>query len=96
VADFDQDGDADILTVEMERFAGARPPRWFIWENTDGKGTLAERIILDANLGGHEAVIGDVDGDGDLDICAKPWTPRKNNSLNGRWHFDYLENLIAR
>lgn len=93
VADFDGDGDSDIFTVEMERFRGARPPRWFIWENVDGKGRLVERVILDANLGGHEAVAGDVDGDGDLDICAKPWEPRKANALGGKNHFDYLENV---
>jgi hypothetical protein len=93
VADFDGDGDADIFTVEMERFPGARDPRWFIWENVDGRGKLVERVILDANLGGHEAVAGDVDGDGDLDICAKPWEPRQANALGGGNHFDYLENV---
>jgi hypothetical protein len=92
IGDFDNDGDNDIFTVEMERFPGVKPPRWFIWENVDGKGQLKERIILDANLGGHEAVIGDVDKDGDLDICAKPWTPNRGNAIGGRNHFDYLEN----
>jgi hypothetical protein len=96
VADFDQDGDPDIFTAEMERFPGARPPRWFIWENTDGKGQLVERVILDANLGGHEAVAGDVDRDGDLDICAKPWEPRRANALGGGNHFDFLENVSPR
>jgi hypothetical protein len=93
VADFDRDGDADIFTVEMERFPGARPPRWFIWENIDGKGKLIERVILDANLGGHEAVAGDVDGDGDLDLCAKPWEARRANASGGASHFDFLENV---
>ncbi len=93
LADFDNDGDVDIFTVEMEAYPGARPPRWFVWENTDGRGTLVERVVLDVNLGGHEAVIGDVDGDGDIDICAKPWRARKENALGGKMHFVYLENL---
>src|SRR3954466_6940640 len=38
VADFDGDGDVDIFTVEMEGIPGVKPPRWFIWENVDGKG----------------------------------------------------------
>ena len=51
-------------------------------------------MILDANLGGHEAVVGDVDGDGDLDICSKPWRAAKTNANRGSGHFDYLENLL--
>jgi hypothetical protein len=96
VADFDGDGDVDVFTVEMEHIAGAKQPRWFIWENVDGKGQdFVERVILDANLGGHEAVAADVDGDGDIDICAKLWQPRKDNANGGRNHADYLENLAV-
>ena len=57
------------------------------------RGKFVERVILDANLGGHEAVVGDVDGDGDLDICSKLWRPKQDNGNDGRNHFDYLENL---
>lgn len=92
VADFDGDGDLDIFSCEMEGIAGDKPPRWFIWENLGG-GKFVERVILDARLGGHEAVVGDVDGDGDLDICAKPWKPRKDNAAGGKMHVDFLENL---
>lgn len=55
-------------------------------------------MVLDANLGGHEAVAGDVDvdGDGDIDICAKPWSPNKSNALGGKSHFSYLENLAVK
>jgi hypothetical protein len=95
VADFDNDGDADVFTVEMEWIKGARQPRWFIWENVDGKGAqFVERVILDNQLGGHEAVVGDVDGDGDIDICSKLWRPRKDNANESRNHADFLENLI--
>jgi hypothetical protein len=94
VADFDGDGDVDVFTVEMEHIAGVRPPRWFIWENTDGKGAaFVERVILDNGLGGHEAVAADVDGDGDIDICAKLWRPRRDNGNGGRNHADFVENL---
>jgi len=77
----------------MEAFCGDRPPRWFVWENVDGRGTFRERVVLDANLGAHEAVCGDVDSDGDLDICSKLWRPIKSNANGGRNHFDFLENL---
>ena len=49
--------------------------------------------MLDANLGAHEAVCGDIDADGDLDICSKLWQPIKSNANGGRNHFDFLENL---
>ncbi len=95
VCDFDNDKDLDVFTVEMEWIKGARQPRWFIWENVDGKGaTFTERVILDNGLGGHEAVVGDVDGDGDLDICSKLWRPRADNANGGRNHADYLENRL--
>jgi hypothetical protein len=94
VADFDADGDLDIFSCEMEHVGGARQPRWFIWENLDGKGAnFVERVILDARLGGHEAVVADVDADGDLDICSKLWSPRGDNANGGRNHADFLENL---
>ena len=96
VGDFDLDGDLDIFTCEMEHVGGERPPRWFIWENSDGKGAaFIERVVLDRDLGGHVAVAGDVDGDGDLDICSKLWRPARRNGNDGRNHFDYLENLAA-
>ena len=95
VADVDLDGDPDVFTCEMEGIPGERPPRWFVWENLDGKGgRWAERVILDAGLGGHEVVAGDVDRDGDIDFCGKLWSPRKDNANGGRNHADFLENRL--
>jgi hypothetical protein len=97
VADFDNDGDADVFTCEMEGIRGDKPPRWFIWENRDGRGReFVERVILDTGLGGHVAVAADFDNDGDLDIVSKLWRPRQDNSNGGRNHVDFLENLHTR
>jgi hypothetical protein len=74
--------------------AGERSPRWYIWENLDGKGgAWQEHVILDANLGGHEAVVGDVTGNGLPDVISKPWSPRKTNAVGGRMYVVFLENV---
>ena len=94
VADFDGDGDADVFTCEMEGIPGDRPPRWFIWENVDGKGgRFVEHVIFDGRLGGPLAVAADFDGDGDLDLISKLWRPWDDNANGGRNHLDFLENL---
>jgi hypothetical protein len=60
----------------------------------DGKGARwQEHVILDANLGGHEAVVGDVTGDGLPDVIAKPWAPHKANALGGKMFVVFLENV---
>jgi hypothetical protein len=94
VADFDSDGDLDVLTAEQEELlpAGREDPRWVIWENI-GPRTFVERIILDMRLGGHDLQVGDVDRDGDIDICSKPWGPQPWNGNGGRFHVDFLENV---
>jgi hypothetical protein len=94
VADFNKDGRPEIVAIEQEELLpeGRQNPRWVIWENLGGL-KFAERIILDQKLGGHELVAGDVDRDGDIDICSKPWGPRPWNGNGGRMHVDFLENV---
>lgn len=98
VADFDKDGDPDIFTCDQEDSAilpeGA-PPRWYLWENisTGSHVQFRERVIFDGKLGGHDALIGDADGDGDLDIFSKIWNRWDGNANQGREHGDFLENL---
>ncbi|MFO7658567.1 MAG: VCBS repeat-containing protein [Bacteroidales bacterium] len=83
VADFDNDNDLDI-------FSGAGPmtsdlrKRCFIWENADGKGTSWIQHEILSGYESIDAVCGDVDGDGDIDICIKPW---KGNEVY------YLQNM---
>jgi len=94
VGDLDGDGDWDILSCEMEGVPGEEAPRYYIWENLDGKGgQWREHVILDVNLGGHAAVVGDVTGNGLPDVIAKPWIPRPDNALGGKMFVVFLENL---
>ncbi|MEA3345907.1 MAG: VCBS repeat-containing protein [Chloroflexota bacterium] len=94
VGDLDADGDFDVFSCEMEAVGGKRPPRYYIWENLDGKGGMWQaHVILDANLGGHAAVVGDVTGNGLLDILSKPWDPQPDNALGGKGFVVFLENV---
>jgi len=92
--DLDGDGDIDIITCEMEAVGGEGTPRWYIWENLDGRGgAWQEHVILDANLGGHATVVGDVTGNGRLDIISKPWRAQETNAVGGKTYVCFLENI---
>lgn len=83
LADFDGDGDLDVLSgggpLSDDTF------KLYIWENLSGDGfSWKEHVILEEHQI-HEAVAADVDNDGDIDICTKPW--------HGKLHL-YLENKL--
>jgi hypothetical protein len=99
MADFDGDGDLDILAIEQEDPAippvGATP-RWLLFENLSEGRTVRfeERVIFEGRLGGHDAMVVDVDGDGDLDIVSKIWAVWSGNANGGKAHADWMENLL--
>ena len=95
VADFDLDGDPDIFTMEQEDdkiLPEGATPRGYMWENL-GNGSFRELVVFDQVLGGHDALVGDVDQDGDPDICFKVWKSWSENANGGNAHAGFLENL---
>ncbi len=101
VADFDRDGDLDIFAGEQEdpdtymeaQGKLAMKPRGLkergvIWENSGTKNpTFVPVVIHVDNPGWHDAVLADVDGDGDTDIITKIW-----NKDGDTYHADYWRN----
>ncbi|UCE47206.1 MAG: VCBS repeat-containing protein, partial [Phycisphaerales bacterium] len=67
LADFDRDGDLDILTAEMHNRGQARVA---VCENADSRGVSWEIHVI-STVGTHNAKVADLDGDGDIDIAGK-------------------------
>jgi len=69
VGDIDRDGRLDLCTGEMYNpGAGEKCRQWVLYG--DGKGGFETRLIS-TGIGCHECRVGDLDGDGDLDILQK-------------------------
>lgn len=81
VIDMDQDGDLDILGSTF--YDGQV---W--WLENLGGGTFAHRAALVSPGGGpHQFDIGDVDNDGDLDLCVALWSSGVKLHINNGMSF---------
>ncbi|NLF29839.1 MAG: hypothetical protein GX591_02990 [Planctomycetes bacterium] len=87
VADVNLDGHLDIFTAEMHTPGpGSGATARVLYG--DSAGGFTEQVIS-VGIGNHESRLGDLDGDGDLDILTKPYTwdtPRVDVWINGIPH----------
>jgi len=95
VGDINGDGHLDIYAAEMYRPGpGDKCRQWILYG--DGKGRFKTQIVS-TGIGTHEGRIGDLDGDGDLDILQKDfqehqrvdiWLNNGTNEAKGAWSDD--------
>jgi len=93
IRDIDSDGNLDIFIGEMGNPGAGDNAKIYIWYG-DGKGNFKETVASHGQ-GIHEGKLGDLDGDGDLDILLKPYnhkTPRIDVLLNSGSGWRYLFN----
>jgi len=72
VHDINNDGHLDIFVAEMGKPGAQAEARTRIYWG-DGKGNFTEDVI-DIGKANHESKLGDLDGDGDIDILGKPYS----------------------
>jgi hypothetical protein len=65
-ADFDNDGDLDVLAAEMPNIPKEAPHPVMVFINQGDSLTWARQVLAD--YGNYSAQIGDIDNDGDVDI----------------------------
>jgi len=75
IADFTGDGRADLFVAEMGLGENA-DPRMFIYRNRGG-GQFDE-VLIARGIPTHEAKVGDLTGDGRVDIIGKPYQPQRH------------------
>jgi len=105
VTDFNGDGFLDIFAGEQEDpdtymesdgLVAMKPAglseRGVIWYSNGGpQPAFVPRVIQLNNPGWHDAQIGDVDGDGDMDIVSKVW-----NADGPTYHLDFWRNELIK
>lgn len=92
VADFDNDGDLDVLAAEMHT---SRDRRILVYLN---KGGGFRRAQL-GDHGSHNMRVGDIDGDGDIDIVGKNYAGtgrviemwENQSGTSARWNYRALD-----
>jgi hypothetical protein len=85
IRDINGDSNDDVFLGEMGSPGAGDKARLLIWYG-DGRGNF-ERQTVATGQGIHEGLLGDFDGDGDLDILAKPYNhnaPRIDIFMNER------------